>query len=115
MRDKTKKITNRTKEDYAIPDFITYNVNLFKNNGRGIAIYIHQSISHRVTEIDHTPQFEEACVVEIQLEKRNKLVFGCFYRSPTEPFNGKLSIFNVTFKDLIEEQKIHLQVFRWRI
>ena len=38
---KPKKITNRTKEDYAIPDFITYDVNLFKNNGRGIAIYIY--------------------------------------------------------------------------
>ena len=81
---KPKKPTNRTKEDYVIADFTLYDVNLLKNNGRGIAVYIHQSISHRVTEIDHATQFEEACVLEIQLEERNKLVFGCFYRSPTE-------------------------------
>ena len=75
---KPKKITNRTKQDYVIPDFITSDVNLFKNNGRGIAIYIHQSISHCVTEIDHTSQFEEACVIEIQLEKKKQTCLQLF-------------------------------------
>ena len=110
---KPKKITNRTKEDYAIPDFITYDVNLFKNNGRGIAIYIHQSISHRVTEIDHTPQFEEACVIEIQLEKRNKLVFGCFYRSPTESERSMENFLSLTslLKTLSENKKYTYKCF----
>ena len=45
--------------NHAIPDYTTYDVNLFKNNARGIAVYIHQSISHRDTEIDHVAQFEK--------------------------------------------------------
>ena len=110
---KPKKPTNRTKEDYAIPDFITYDVNLFKNNGRGIAIYIHQSISHRVTEIDHKAQFEEACAIEIQLEKRNKLVFGCFYRSKTESERSMENFLSVTslLKTLSEHKKYTYKCF----
>ena len=36
------------------------------------------SISHRVTQIDHKAQFEEACVIEIQLEKETNLSSAVF-------------------------------------
>ena len=73
-------------------------VNLLKNNGRGIAVYIHQPISHRVTEVDHAAQFD--CVIDIHLEEKNKLVSGCFYRSPAESERSTQNL-NVTYKEFI--------------
>ena len=81
---KPKKPTSRKKEDYNIPCFTTYDTNLFENNGRGIAIYIHNSVSHRVMKVDCVVSFEEACLVEFHLDEGDKMVFGCFYRSPTQ-------------------------------
>ena len=50
------------------------------NNGHDIAIYIHNSICHRVMQVKYEVLFEEACLIEIQLNKGDKLVFGWFYR-----------------------------------
>ena len=35
-------------------------------------------------QVKYEVPFEEACLIEIQLNKGDKLVFGCFYRSPTQ-------------------------------
>ena len=55
-----------------------------RNNRRGITIYMHTSISYRVMKVKYEVLFEEACLIEIQLEKGDKLIIGCFYRSPTQ-------------------------------
>ena len=35
-------------------------------------------------KVDCVVPFEEACLVEFHLEEEDKMVFGCFYRSPTQ-------------------------------
>ena len=69
---KPKKTTHRTKEAYTIPGFTTYDTNLFNSTGRGISIYVHNSICHRVMKVECEVVFEEVCLIEIQLHGQNK-------------------------------------------
>ena len=60
-----------------------FSTNINSNIGRGIVILVHSSISHLVLQIKPVNQFEEACLIEIKLERNDIMLFGCIYRSPT--------------------------------
>ena len=80
---KPKNGSERTLRDFTINGFACHQTNLDNNIGRGIAVLTHSSISHLVTRINQTSEFQEAFIIEIHLSKNDKLLFGCFYRTPT--------------------------------
>ena len=80
---KPKNSKDRTLEDYKLPGFSLHEVNIQSKNGRGIAVYAHHSIDNSVVQGNSHVTFEEVCLLEIRLKGGDKLLFGCFYRSPT--------------------------------
>ena len=70
-------------------------VNLDTQIGRGIAIYTQSSIEHNVVQIYTNSLFQEACLIEIQLNGKDTLLFGCFYRSPTLNENSETNNHNL--------------------
>ena len=80
---KPKSGSARTVMDYHIKDYSLYSVNIENKTGRGIGVYVHLSIINHVSAVNFHQNFQEACMLEIRLKERNKLLFGCIYRSPT--------------------------------
>lgn len=82
---KPKMSKDRNLLDYNIPGFSLHPTNIDDDldNGRGIAVYTHESIEKSVVQIKPTVKFEEVCLLEFKLRGGDKLLFGCFYRSPT--------------------------------
>jgi hypothetical protein len=74
-----------SEADYSIDGYTMNPVNLDPdtNKGRGMIIYTHQSLEKCTIQINPSPQFEEACLLEIRLRGGDTLLFGCIYRSPT--------------------------------
>ena len=81
---KPKKESERLTQDYAIDGYSINHTDIDQEKGRGIIILVHSSISHLVIKINSMPLFEENYLLEIKLKGNDKLIFGCFYRSPTE-------------------------------
>ena len=74
----------RRPQEYNIPEYkLSNHTNIDKDEGRGVVILSHDSISHLVNEIECTVTFEEACLVEVRLSNNDILIFACLYRSPT--------------------------------
>ena len=81
---KPKITKERVILDYNIPGYSIHPVNMDpNNNGRGIAVYTHDSIDKSVMQIQPELGFEEVCLLEIRLRGGDRLIFGCIYRSPT--------------------------------
>lgn len=80
---KPKNYKYRLLLDYQIPGYTIHSRNLELNSGRGIAIYIHDSIEKSVIDINPDIPFEEVCLLEIRLRGGDRMLFGSFYRSPT--------------------------------
>ena len=80
---KPKNASDRNLKDFEIPNFTIHPVNLEKETGRGIALYIHSSLEKSAIHLIPSHGFEEVCLVEIRLRKGDILLFGCCYRSPT--------------------------------
>jgi len=75
--------TTRTERDYAFQGYTLYSENLCTTTGRGIVILTHSSIGDSVLQVECKIEFEEVCLLKINLRGTNSLLFGCFYRSPT--------------------------------
>ena len=75
---KPKNASERTLQDYNIPDYTIYPVNLDKGIGRGLAIYAHSSITNAISEIKVDQEFKEFCIIEVKLHNKDNLLFGCF-------------------------------------
>ena len=80
---KNKNGNNRDIVEYEIEGFKLFHVNLANTSGRGIAVYIHNSMEKSVQHISSKLNFEESCLIEINLRSNDKMLFGCIYRSPT--------------------------------
>ena len=60
--------------EYEFDDYkLVSQTNMDTNKGRGIVILSHNSIKHLVAEVKPPVEFNEACIVEIQIEARVKL------------------------------------------
>ena len=92
---KPKNSSGRTKKDYEIPGYKMHPVNLDTQIGRGIAIYTQSSIEHNVVQIYTNSLFQEACLIEIQLNGKDTLLFGCFYRCPNLKENSESNNHNL--------------------
>ena len=75
--------TERSEQDYEIPNYNLHQVNLYNNTGRGIAVYTHKSLEKSTIQIRSSQDFQEVCLIEIRLRGGDTLLFGCCYRSPT--------------------------------
>jgi len=82
---KPKNGSERTTMDFNIDNYTLYSTNLApgSNTGRGIAVYVHVNIDSGVSMVPISIKFEEACLLEFNLQGKDKLLFGCIYRSPT--------------------------------
>jgi len=80
---KPKNGSLRPIQDYSINGYSINYTNIDKNQGRGIIIFSHHSISHLVLQITSPIKFEEACIIEVRLSGNDTLIFACLYRSPT--------------------------------
>lgn len=74
--------------------------NISKNEGRGIVIYIKNSLLAR--EITFDVNYQESLWIEVTLEKGDTLLMGCMYRSPNSE-----SINNQHLNKLIREVTGH--------
>ena len=73
----------RSIQEYHIPGYVLYPVNLNEEKHRGIVVLVREELSNSVLQIEPSVNFEEACVLEIMLRGGNTLIFCCCYRSPT--------------------------------
>ena len=73
----------REEVEYHIDGFNTHSLNLDGNTGRGMLVYIHDSINKSVSTVEVKSQFSEVIGIEIKLVAGDKLVFYCCYRSPS--------------------------------
>ena len=82
---KPKIRVNLLEADYSIEGYTINPVNIDPetSKGRGMIIYTHESLEKCTIQISPSPQFEEACLLEIRLRGGDTLLFGCIYRSPT--------------------------------
>lgn len=80
---KPKNGSERAEVDYQIPNYSLYSTNLLNHTGRGIAVYVISSMVSSISEISLPIDFQEACLLEVKLKNYDKLLFGCFYRSPS--------------------------------
>ena len=65
--------------DYQIQGYTIHQLNLELIIGRGMAIYINDSLEKSVTDIPAGITFEEACLLEIKLRGGDRMLFGSFY------------------------------------
>ena len=80
---KSKNGKLRELIEYDIEGFNMYHCNLDKENGRGIAVYVHSSVDKSIIQVKTDIKFEEYCLLDIKLRGADMMLFGCFYRSPT--------------------------------
>ena len=118
---KPKNYNDRTLLDYQIPGYAIHPLNLDSNNGRGMAVYIHDTLENSVIDIKSDITFSEVCLLEVKLRGGDKLLFGSFYRSPTptelseennnnlnklltnissKPYSHKCFVGNFNYKDI---------------
>ncbi len=93
-----KPKNSRYKQGHAelhIKNYELFSRNLNSDTGRGVVIYVHDSL--QAVELEDSPPGEEAVWLEISLANHNKLLFGCCYRSP-----GSTDINNVHFNSLVQ-------------
>ena len=75
--------SGRSEKDYEIPNYTLHPPNLYNNDGRGIAVYTHQSLDKSTIQIRSNQNFQEVCLLKIRLRGGDTLLFECCYRSPT--------------------------------
>lgn len=82
---KPKNARQYELQDHQIPGYTLHPVNIEPGSkGRGIAVYSHNSLDKSIIQIQPELSFDETCLLEIKLRGNDILLFGCFYRSPTE-------------------------------
>ena len=68
--------------------------------GRGIGIYINNSTNKLVSQVTTDSEFEEFCLINIKTTNQISMLFGCFYRSPTQHINYQTN--NLELNDLLK-------------
>ena len=58
--------SGRSEKDYEIPNYTLHPPNLYNNDGRGIAVYTHQSLDKSTIQIRSNQNFQEVCLFEIR-------------------------------------------------
>jgi hypothetical protein len=77
-------------QEYSIDGYKLYHSNVDKKIGRGILIYINNTLTAQETTMD--TKFEENLFIDMKLNNNDRLLIGCIYRSEsgTATNNNKL-------------------------
>ena len=68
-----------TIPEFSLEGYILFSKNIENNEGRGIIIYVLNSLY--AENINLVSTFKECLFIEIKLKNKTKLLFGCIYRS----------------------------------
>ena len=71
---KLKNGDDRKEQDYSLKNFLLYSTNIGHKKGRGIIILIHISIASSVLQIQPLTEYEEACLLEVKLNKKDVMI-----------------------------------------
>ncbi|CAG2202798.1 unnamed protein product [Mytilus edulis] len=88
--------------ELAIEHYEMYSANVNNDIGRGVNLYIHESIE--ATQVDFETDYEESVWV---LVSGDKLLIGCIYRSPNGQDNNDESLRKL-FKDVVSRDYSHI-------
>ncbi|CAG2257804.1 unnamed protein product [Mytilus edulis] len=91
--------------ELAIEHYEMYSANVNNDIGRGVNLYIHESIE--ATQVDFETDYEESVWVHIRLVSGDKLLIGCIYRSPNGQDNNDESLRKL-FKDVVSRDYSHI-------
>ena len=80
---KIKHGEKRELIEYNIDGFTFYHCSLGLQHGRGIAVYVANSLVKSVVQVYPENAFSEFCLLKIKLRGGDMMLFGCIYRSPT--------------------------------
>ena len=83
--------------------------NIEKVAVRGIAIYVHSSLSKFVTDIGITVQLKEYIWLKLRIRGNDALIIGCIYRSPSSPDDND-KMLNRMIKTVVKMKLTHLVI-----
>ena len=76
---KPKNFKEILKADFILKDYEIHESNVLNRVGRGIIIYVHNSL--QVNDVDILSDYEESLWIDMKLTKGDRLLLGCVYRS----------------------------------
>ena len=90
---KPKNYKDITLTDFNLEGYEIHSVNVTKRQGRGIIIYAHNSL--KVNDIELCVNYEESCWIELCLNKSDKMLLGCIYRSDSGTQENNLNLMKI--------------------
>ena len=80
------------QQDYQIPNYIMFDVNVGAQGRRGVVVFVHTSLEKSVSSIEIVSEFEETLLLSLKLRAGDCLLFGVFYRSPSSSESNNLAL-----------------------
>ena len=71
------------QQDYQIPNYVMFYVNVGVKGRRGVVVFVHTSLEKSVSSIDIVSEFEATLWLSLKLKASDCLLFGVIYRSPS--------------------------------
>ena len=71
------------QQDYQIPNYVMFYVNVRAKGRRGVVVFVHTSLEKSVSSIDIVSEFEETLWLSLNLRAGDCLLFGVIYHSPS--------------------------------
>lgn len=96
-----------TEVELQINGYDIVSLNLSNQEGRGILIYVRSYLGAR--EVKSKTEFQESLWLEILMEKGDKLLLGCIYRSPSSGADNNRNLLNL-LRELYEYNATHLLI-----
>ena len=78
------------QQDYQIPNYIMFDVNVGAQGRRGVVVFVHTSLEKSVSSIEIVSEFEETLLLSLKLRAGDCLLFGVFYLSPSSSESNNL-------------------------
>ena len=105
---KPKNYKDITLTDFNLEGYEIHSVNVTKRQGRGIIIYAHNSL--KVNDIELCVNYEESCWIELRLNKTDKMLLGCIYRSDSGTQENNLNLMKILQHAISLEYSLYLLV-----
>ena len=87
---KETKEVKTSVNDYQIPNYVMFDVNVGAQGRRGVVIFVHTSLKKSVSSIEIVSEFEETLL--LSLKSGDCLLFGVLYRSPSSSESNNLAL-----------------------
>ena len=80
------------QQDYQIPNYVMFDVNVRAQGRRGVAVFVHTSLEKSVSSIEIVSEFEVTILLSLKLRPGDCLLFGVIYRSPSSSEINNLAL-----------------------